>query len=153
MDLEKVNQLETKITTELNSLKDRINKMSEDITLYSDIDGLKRQAEEKRKLLVAEKEELLSQRVTLKQDVGNLSSQYDAMKAQLQDNETYIQIGNLERKWQHLEQNNFAMKEYIAQKNAESDYGKIKDEIVLSAQQINQGIIKALNNAPRSGIN
>ena len=41
----------------------------------------------------------------------------------------------------------------IAQKNAESDYGKIKDEIVLSAQQINQGIIKALNNAPRSGIN
>eukprot|EP00795_Rhopilema_esculentum_P004799 gene4799-21108_t len=91
MDLEKVNQLESKITTELDSLKKRIDKMTEEIALYSDIDGVKKQAEEKRKLLMSEKEELLSQRETLKQDVKNLSSQYDAMKAQLQENETFIQ--------------------------------------------------------------
>ncbi|XP_065069175.1 intraflagellar transport protein 74 homolog [Rhopilema esculentum] len=152
MDLEKVNQLESKITTELDSLKKRIDKMTEEIALYSDIDGVKKQAEEKRKLLMSEKEELLSQRETLKQDVKNLSSQYDAMKAQLQENETFIQLGNLERKWQHLEQNNFAMKEYIAQKKAESDYGSLKDEISNAVQQVNQAIIKSLNSTSRVGV-
>ena len=42
-----------------------------------------------------------------------LSMQYEAIKAQLNENETHAQLGNLERKWQHHEQNNFVMKECI----------------------------------------
>eukprot|EP00794_Sanderia_malayensis_P007768 gene7768-8614_t len=172
MDLDKVNQLESKITTELDTLKEKIREMEEAIGTYSDIDALKKQADEKKRshdwpinfanfvpvtrdraligqiyglrvrreitecsgndvyqlqlayyykdmnfirvfTLMSEKQELLSQRETLKKDVQNLSSQYDGMKVDLQDNETYTQLGNLERKWQHLEQNNFAMKECL----------------------------------------
>lgn len=153
LDLEKVKQLESKITTELDSLKEKIDTMSEELNTYNDIDGLKSRAEDKRTQLVKEKEDLLSQRKTLKKDVQSLSSQYDAMKAQLQENETYTQLGNLERKWQHLEQNNFAMKEYIAQKNAESNYLSLKEDIAQNVQNINHNIIKAVNNAPRIGTN
>jgi hypothetical protein len=62
-----------------------------------------------------------------------LTQQFEALKAQLNENETYAQVqnklmcwdyvslsatpyfqlGNLERKWQHHEQNNFVMKECI----------------------------------------
>lgn len=45
--------------------------------------------------------------------VQELSSKYDTVKAELHENETHTQLGNLERKWQHHEQNNFVMKECI----------------------------------------
>lgn len=41
----------------------------------------------------------------------------------------------------------------IAQKTADTDYGNMKNDISLAVQQVNQGIIKALNNAPRVGTN
>ena len=45
----------------------------------------------------------------------------------LNDNETYVQLTNLERKWQVMEQNNFAISEFINNKKAESNYEPIKN--------------------------
>ena len=35
---------------------------------------------------------------------------YNELVKNLEENETHAQLANLERKWQNLEQNNFAMK-------------------------------------------
>ena len=51
MDLQKVEQLEGKITAELDSLKVRIKEMEEELVTYSDLDTLQKNADEKKKVL------------------------------------------------------------------------------------------------------
>jgi len=146
-DLEKVEQLEAKITEELNSLKDKINKMTEELETYTDLNTLRRNAEEKKDLLTQEKDDLQSSKQQFKQDVKELNKSYDEKKVALEENETYVQLGNLERKWQHLEQNNFAMRDYISQKTAETSYAPLKENVNAWVYQINQQIIKSLNSS------
>ena len=42
--------------------------------------------------------------------------QFVELKKTLEENETSAQLTNLERKWQHIEQNNSFMKDFIANK-------------------------------------
>ena len=49
-DLQKVEQLESKITSELTQLKDRINSMTEEIEVYSDIEKLRNDAEARKQV-------------------------------------------------------------------------------------------------------
>lgn len=51
-DLEKVQQLEGKIKSELSSLKERISTMESELTVYSDLDNLRHTADDKKKVLV-----------------------------------------------------------------------------------------------------
>lgn len=50
LDLEKVQQLEGKITGELSSLKERVSTMEAELQTYRDLDTLRRTAEEKEKV-------------------------------------------------------------------------------------------------------
>ena len=47
-DLQKVEQLESKITNELASLKTKINQQTEAITKYSDLDKVRNDAEDRK---------------------------------------------------------------------------------------------------------
>merc|ERR1719210_1018878 len=96
--------------------------MTEELVVYNDIDKLKADAEAKKKKLGEDKIILHKRRETFKQVMQQITGEYEGLKAQLEDNETYTQLGNLERKWQHLEANNFVMKEYIATKTMETDF-------------------------------
>ena len=49
-DLQKVEQLESKITSELDQLKERIRTMGEEIEVYSDIDKLRSDAEARKQV-------------------------------------------------------------------------------------------------------
>lgn len=148
-DLEKVEQLESKITEELNSLKEKITKMTEELETFSDLNALKRNAEEKKNYLMEEKSSLEEAKTKIKEDVQKKSTEYNNKKTILEDNETYSQLGNLERKWQHIEQNNFTMKEFIAQKSAESNYTGLKENVGSWVVQINQQIIDSLSTGAR----
>ncbi|XP_077981097.1 intraflagellar transport protein 74 homolog [Glandiceps talaboti] len=125
MDLQKVEQLETKINAELDTLKSKIKQMDDELVTYNDLDALKKQGDDKKRKLHEDKITLTKRRDTFKKAMQELTAQYEALKAQLNDNETHTQLGNLERKWQHHEQNNFVMKEFIATKSMESDYRPI----------------------------
>ncbi|GCB85288.1 hypothetical protein scyTo_0025960, partial [Scyliorhinus torazame] len=48
-DLQKVEQLESKIGAELSSLKEKIQQITDALETYSDLDGLKAAGEEKKK--------------------------------------------------------------------------------------------------------
>ena len=58
-------------------------------------------------------------------------------KKNLNDNETYVQLTNLERKWQVVEQNNFAISEFISNKKAESNFEPIKNRVSFLLDLIN----------------
>ena len=53
----------------------------------------------------------------------------DYLQKTLNDSETYVQLTNLERKCQVMEQNNFAISEFINNKKAESNYEPIKNRV------------------------
>jgi len=52
-DLMKIMQLDTKVTQELQMLRERIAKMTAELETYSNIDKLKQDAEAKRKVYIA----------------------------------------------------------------------------------------------------
>uniref|UniRef100_A0A673AJB1 Intraflagellar transport 74 n=1 Tax=Sphaeramia orbicularis TaxID=375764 RepID=A0A673AJB1_9TELE len=143
-DLEKVQQLEGKITGELSTLKERVSTMESELHTYRDLDTLKRSAEEKKKRLQEDRVLLTQRQDSFRQLLEEKNQNYDALKTKLQENETHAQLVNLERKWQHLEQNNFVMKEFIASKSQESDYASVAKNVYQQLAEYNKCLIDSL---------
>ncbi|KAG8176292.1 hypothetical protein JTE90_011276 [Oedothorax gibbosus] len=129
MDLSKIEQLESKIQQELETLQQKITTMEKEMMVYSDLEALKVAAEEKKTKLIEEEKILKRQKDSTKKVIGEINILYETLKTKLNDNETYTQLCNLERRWQHLEQNNFAMQEFVASKKAQTDYTKSKQAV------------------------
>nr|XP_033775230.1 intraflagellar transport protein 74 homolog isoform X1 [Geotrypetes seraphini]XP_033775239.1 intraflagellar transport protein 74 homolog isoform X1 [Geotrypetes seraphini]XP_033775247.1 intraflagellar transport protein 74 homolog isoform X1 [Geotrypetes seraphini]XP_033775257.1 intraflagellar transport protein 74 homolog isoform X1 [Geotrypetes seraphini]XP_033775265.1 intraflagellar transport protein 74 homolog isoform X1 [Geotrypetes seraphini]XP_033775271.1 intraflagellar transport prote len=146
-DLQKMEHLENKINTELNSLKDKIQQMTEGLVTYSNLDALKTSGEVKKKKLQEDKVMLSKRKDTFKKVMDKLNGEYEALKTQLQENETHTQLTNLERKWQHHEQNNFVMKEFIATKSQESDYRPVMKNVTKQITEYNKTLMEALQNS------
>jgi len=130
LNLEKIEALEEKIKTEMLTLKDKMAKMQDEMAVFTDIDRLRREAEQKRRNLEEEREELGSRREGVLSALTQIQTKHDTTKKALNDNETYIQLTNLERKVQMSEQNNFAVSEFILNKRAESNFEAVKNKVM-----------------------
>ncbi|XP_031532893.1 intraflagellar transport protein 74 homolog isoform X2 [Vicugna pacos] len=150
LDLQKMELLESKMTEEQHSLKSKIKQMTTDLETYNDLSTLKSSAEEKKKKLHQERTVLSTRRNTFKKIMEKLNIQCETLKTQLQENETHSQLTNLERKWQHHEQNNFVMKEFIATKSQESDYQLIMKNVTKQIAEYNKTIVDALHSMSRN---
>lgn len=145
-DLEKVQQLEGKISGELDMLTERVSTMESELLTYRDLDTLRRTSEDKKKRLQQDQESLTQRRETLDQLLEEMNRKHEALKSTLQENETHAQLVNLEQKWKHLEQNNFVMKEFIASKSQESDYTSVAKNVDQLVAEYNKILIESLNN-------
>ncbi|NXO43842.1 IFT74 protein, partial [Locustella ochotensis] len=146
MDLQKMELLEGKMVGELASLKDKIEQTKAELEIYNNLPALKASGEEKKKKLQDDKEKLTKRSCAFKKIMEHLNAEYETLKKELQENETHSQLTNLERKWQHLEQNNFMMKEFIAAKIQESDYQPIMKNSRKLVKEYNRALIEALQN-------
>uniref|UniRef100_A0A668B056 Intraflagellar transport 74 n=1 Tax=Myripristis murdjan TaxID=586833 RepID=A0A668B056_9TELE len=145
-DLDKVQQLEGKISGELSTLKEHVATMEKELHTYRDLDTLRRTADDKKKVKLQEDRVSLTQRRdSLRRLLQDMNGSYEALKSRLQENETHAQLANLERKWQHLEQNNFVMKEFIASKSQESDYTSVAKNVLQQVADYNKSLIDALH--------
>ncbi|XP_048972155.1 intraflagellar transport protein 74 homolog isoform X2 [Canis lupus baileyi] len=150
LDLQKMELLESKMTEEQHSLKNKIKQMTTDLETYNDLPALKSAGEEKKKKLHQERTVLTTRRNAFKKITEKLNIEYETLKTQLQENETHSQLTNLERKWQHHEQNNFVMKEFIATKSQESDYQSIMKNVTKQIAEYNKSIVDALHSMSRN---
>ncbi|XP_009083394.1 PREDICTED: intraflagellar transport protein 74 homolog, partial [Acanthisitta chloris] len=146
MDLQKMELLEGKMVGELTSLKDKIEQTKAKVEVYNNLPALKALGEEKKKKLQDDKEKLTKRSCAFKKIMEHLNNDYEKLKRELQENETHSQLTNLERKWQHHEQNNFMMKEFIATKSQESDYQPIMKNVRKLVREYNKALIEALQN-------
>ncbi|NWT78854.1 IFT74 protein, partial [Lanius ludovicianus] len=146
MDLQKMELLEGKMIGELASLKDKIEQTKAELEIYNNWPALKASGEEKKKKLQDDKEKLTKRSHAFKKIMEHLNTDYETLKRELQENETHSQLTNLERKWQHHEQNNFMMKEFIATKSQESDYQPIMKNVKKLVKEYNKALIEALQN-------
>uniref|UniRef100_H0VMP6 Intraflagellar transport 74 n=1 Tax=Cavia porcellus TaxID=10141 RepID=H0VMP6_CAVPO len=151
LDLQKMELLESKMIEEQHSLKSKIKQMTTDLETYNDLPALKLSGEEKRKKLHQEKTVLSTHKNAFKKITEKLNRECEILKTQLQENETHSQLTNLERKWQHHEQNNFVMKEFIAAKSQESDYQQIIKNVTKQVVEYNKSIVDALRTSSRNG--
>ncbi|KAI4896770.1 hypothetical protein NFI96_016635 [Prochilodus magdalenae] len=148
-DLLKVEQLEGKVMAEMNSLREKIQQMSEGLKTYRDLDALKVAGEQKKMRLQEDRVSLTDRRDTFKKIMHKMNQEYETLVAQLQENETHAQLRNLERKWQHHEQNNFVMKEFIASKGMESDYRPVMKNVTKQLVEYNKILVDTLQ-GPRN---
>ncbi|XP_072778751.1 intraflagellar transport protein 74 homolog [Taeniopygia guttata] len=146
LDLQKMELLEGKMVGELAFLKDKIEQTKADLEIYNNLPALRVSGEEKKKKLKDDKEKLAKRSRAFKKIMEHLNTEYETLKKELQENETYSQLTNLERKWQHHEQNNFMMKEFIATKSQESDYQPIMKNSRKLVKEYNKALIEALQN-------
>ncbi|KAM4533943.1 intraflagellar transport protein 74 homolog isoform 2-T2 [Odontesthes bonariensis] len=90
-DLEKVQQLEGKISGERGALKEQVSTMEAELLTYRDLEGLRHAAEEKRKRLLEERTSLTRCRDSFEQLLEEMNQKFEALKSKLQENETHAQ--------------------------------------------------------------
>ncbi|XP_077410406.1 intraflagellar transport protein 74 homolog isoform X5 [Vanacampus margaritifer] len=145
-DLEKVQQLEGKITGELSTLKENVKQMESELLTYRDLETLRQTADQRKMRLQEERVSLAQRRDSFQQLLEEMSQKYEALNTKLEENETHAQLANLERKWQHLEQNNFVMKEFIASKSQESDFVSVSKNVYERVAEYNKSLVDSLQN-------
>ena len=98
LDMNKIEQLETKIHTELDSLRNKIKTLEKDIVTYSDIPKLKRNIEDKNDKLKDDCDKYREQIAELRKANKLLKEQLDSAKDALDSNEVYVNIKKHEGK-------------------------------------------------------
>ncbi|KAI8825691.1 uncharacterized protein EV422DRAFT_137152 [Fimicolochytrium jonesii] len=144
-DYEKVSQLGSKMEGELTFQRQKIESLKTEISKISDIEGVRASLEAEKQRNEKERDQLLIIRDTLREEVQqHLSATHDAKKASLHENDTATQLAALEQRLRHIEGTNFHLKEYIATKNAESDYKPLAKQVTELMDEMNQQIIKIM---------
>lgn len=64
----------------------------------------------------------------------------------LADNETHVQLSNLEKKLSHLEQNNFTIQEFIANKKAELNFEPVRNKVLKMQWEYNKILVEMAKN-------
>ncbi|CAH8550752.1 unnamed protein product [Schistosoma turkestanicum] len=147
-DLLKVDHLERKITEEMETLKKRITKMEEEIILFSDLDKAHKNANCKRKSLNEEKSRLDKYRDNLNKLNQQLSVEYSNLQANLTEQDTYVHLTNLERRWVQHEQVNYSLNEFIANKRIETDSTEMAQRAMELVRNYNESLKCSLASKP-----
>ncbi|XP_018024266.1 intraflagellar transport protein 74 homolog [Hyalella azteca] len=146
-NLQKIEALESKVQKELVDIKEKIQIMENEVVEFGDLQGLRARADEKRKDLAIEKDELEAKKTAVTFALQEVEDTIKMLKKQLSDNDTHKQLVSQEKKWALLEMNNFTAKEFVAQKKAESDYIPVKNQAMNIVVDYN----KALQEVVASG--
>jgi len=138
VELEKINTLDSKISVELQQLTEKMETMKKELVDLSDLKKLKTDATEKREELTLEISKAASATGESKQKSAKLKQRYEELKAQLNNDQTAVQLDELEQKMRHIEQTVYVLSEYIATKGAETHYEPVANECMGLLENINK---------------
>jgi len=144
--LEKIENLEDKIKTEMETLKTKLSSLEDELRVVSNLDKLRSDAAEKRRLLEAEHLSLGARKTASLQNANSVQERHNTLLRNLADNETAAQLTNLEKRLSHIEQNNYAISEFIANKKAETSFEPVKNRVLKLQQAYNQLLIENIKN-------
>ena len=110
LDLNKIEQLETKIGSEIETLKNKISGLQKDIEKYSDIPKLKSEIEEKLSQMESEKQKLSESLLELEKSFDILKSELNSLQTTIDNNDINKKIRILETKLQDILSTNESIK-------------------------------------------
>eukprot|EP00672_Neobodo_designis_P026989 CAMPEP_0174830192 /NCGR_PEP_ID=MMETSP1114-20130205/2385_1 /TAXON_ID=312471 /ORGANISM="Neobodo designis, Strain CCAP 1951/1" /LENGTH=591 /DNA_ID=CAMNT_0016063979 /DNA_START=68 /DNA_END=1843 /DNA_ORIENTATION=- len=135
-DFEKVKFLEQKITTELATIATRMEEQTHDIERFSDLDGLRRDIEARKKNLTAARAKMSVQRDSAKQQLHILSKEAESAKQQLTEDQVYSSMQQQEQRLRVVWQASFALSDFVRQKEKETQYQGTKADCVRLVDEI-----------------
>ena len=75
-----IEALETKVQKEMEDLKEKLAKMPQEMDEFSDLDGLKARADERRRQLAQEKEQLETKKISITQSLQEINTAVSTLK-------------------------------------------------------------------------
>jgi intraflagellar transport protein 74 len=145
-ELDKINSLDNKISTELQQLDVKMNQFQADIAnKYNHVDELKAEGARFQRELETRKERLGERVKTMKQQVTARKLQYDALKQQLADNEVHRALETQEGKLRQIQKSVLYLSSFVAGKTAESDYAQTQQAVLDIVEQVNQHLQKQMH--------
>ncbi|ESL09030.1 hypothetical protein TRSC58_03257 [Trypanosoma rangeli SC58] len=136
-ELQKVENLDTKINAELQAHARKMEEQSQEMVRYNDLDGLRRDVERRREDLVEERTFLTKLRDSSKQQLNALSASNEALQKRLNEEAAFRSISALEGRLRHLRQSSFSLEEFVRLKGKESYYLGVKTDCLMLVEEIN----------------
>jgi len=146
-ELDKINSLDSKITNELQLIKDKIQSMQSEMASFKPEATLQKEANEAKMALMKEKQATASQVNAVKAQVALVSAAYRSLQKELSNDETAKKLEAMEQKMRTTAQSVTAMHEYVTSRQRESDFEKelrSADDLV---DKLNEQIIISLAQA------
>eukprot|EP01061_Rhynchopus_euleeides_P005317 TRINITY_DN14579_c0_g1_i3.p1 TRINITY_DN14579_c0_g1~~TRINITY_DN14579_c0_g1_i3.p1 ORF type:complete len:357 (+),score=222.23 TRINITY_DN14579_c0_g1_i3:1341-2411(+) len=140
-ELKKVNNLDGKITAELEAITKKIAENEVSMKKFSDLDGLRLEHEDRKKRLSSEKILTTQLRLQLKKQVQQLNHEYETKRDELQSNDVHQPLQLQEQKVRQIKQNLFQLEDFIKQKTAETAFIPIKADCMRMSDDVN-GFLK-----------
>lgn len=125
-ELELLKTSEPKLIKELNHLKESITKMKKEIQEYQDIDGLRKRYEQTQEDLSDLSKNYARRRDTMRSQVQSISADNEALKRNLNNNETHKELEETEKRLKGNERTIFELKEFVDTKTRETNYEGLK---------------------------
>ncbi|XP_054713660.1 intraflagellar transport protein 74 homolog [Uloborus diversus] len=127
--LSALDSLGSKIYEELKNFNEEIFKLQTKCEALNALskDDIYRVAQMKIKNLLKEKKGLLKKKRCMLFVVDELDRTLKHLQKKLNENQVHLELRELENKWHKLEQENFAMKEFIVAKREEMNYLPVKE--------------------------
>jgi len=112
--------LEKKLDQERDTLHEKCANHKADIQQYSDVQGARQDADEKRAALNLEREQLQKQRGRFQQAVESKTRKEQSVKSQLQQEKSYQQAVDMEKRYKSLCESNLDLFESVEQRKVDA---------------------------------
>lgn len=146
-DLERVEELERKMNQEMDNLNQKMNEMRDEIKVFENLDALKSRAEHEKKMYKARRKTLQKRRDALKVSLKVQVEDFEKKKKSVKESEQIGELEALEKKLRAMEDNLFVMKEFVAEKGAETDVAPHLNEVRGMVFEINTLLSQQLQKA------
>lgn len=146
LDLERVEELERKMTMEMDNLNQKMKEMRVEIKTYSDLEAVEQSAINE-KMHLSQRKESLQQRCNEMRGLVEQRRKVCDGKRHASNSEAAKALEAQETKMRALEDNLFLLRETVEQKNAETNIAPIRDECRSITQSIHQMLAESLSGA------
>jgi intraflagellar transport protein 74 len=135
-DFDKVKFLEQKINGELEAISNRVEEQKVDIERFSDLEGLRREIEARKKHLTELKGRLSVQREASKTQLNRLSQEAEKLKTELTNSDVYKSMQQQEQRLRVVRQAFFALEDFVRTKEKETQYQGMKADCIRMVDEI-----------------
>jgi len=146
-DLERVEELERKMNQEMDNLNQKMDEMRDEIKVFENLDALRSRAEHEKKMYKARRKTLQKRRDALKVSLKVQVEEFEKKKKSVKESEQIGELEALEKKLRAMEDNLFVMKEFVAEKGAETDVAPHLNEVRGMVFEINSLLSQQLQKA------
>ena len=152
-DLELLMQSEPKLKGELVGLKEEMRRMTEEIEVFKDINGMRREFEKTQLFLQEQRRAYTKRRDSMRQQIQSLSVEHEGAKKALAAHDVARELEDTEKRIKHYERTIFELREFVDSKLRESDYEVIKGNCIKKTDLLNSIVVKACQEGPSFGRN